>query len=302
VEAAVVDHGRKITLRAFPRYTFGMSFRMSLLAFALVAGCATGETNPGTGTDAGGGADVTTGGDGAIGDGGSKCEGSLCDSDGDGVPDGSDKCPGTPAKAIVNKEGCSDSQLTAKLNPNFPPYNMTWTEAGGLGRAGGLTWTYTGINRGDLFHIYWILCDDPAEPCGLSLDGPIDVPPEKWAYDATDSDLPNGKIVFTNATNILMADNSKTALSGRLTITIVDANNAPIAFTDVKTLNVTARDGLYGAEIAGTGFKVVALGEVEDSTNVWTPYADYYDKAMTQDTGDAGGNIFVSYGGYFYDK
>jgi len=69
---------------------------------------------------------------------------------------------------------------------------------------------------------------------------------------------------------------------------------------------VTARDGKYGAEIKGTGYKVVALGEVEDPNQdggaVWTPYADYYDKAPTPDTGDAGGNIYVSYGGYFYDK
>jgi hypothetical protein len=273
------------------------------IALVFAASCATGETNEKP--DGGFGSDATTGGDGSIGDGG-KCEGSTCDSDGDGVPDGSDKCPGTTKGAKVNKDGCADSQLTAKLNPTFPPYNLTWTNTGELGRAGGLTWTYTGIQRGDLFHIYWILCDDPAEPCGLSLDGPIDVPPEKWTYSASDSDLPNGKIVYTNSTNILLADSSKLPLNGRLTVTIVDANNAPIPFASVTTLGVTARDGKYGAEIMGTGYKVVAIGEVEDPASdaglVWTPYADYYDKAPTPDTGDAGGNIYVSYGGYFYDK
>ncbi|HSQ61953.1 MAG TPA: thrombospondin type 3 repeat-containing protein [Polyangiaceae bacterium] len=268
-----------------------------VLALFAATSCATGQaTTPGSD----GGSDG-----GANGDGGppAKCDGGVCDQDGDGVPDTSDKCPNTPPKAVVNKVGCSDSQLTATLNSAWPPYGMTWTEAGELGRAGGLTWTYTGIQRGDLFHIYWIVCDDPTMPCGLSLDGPIDVPSEKWTYSATDSDLPNGKLVFTNATNILLADASKVALSGRLTITIVDSNNAAIPFTDVGTLNVTARDGKYGAEIKGTGFKVVALGEVEDATNqTWTPYLDYYDAAATPDTGDAGGNVYTSYGGSFYDK
>jgi hypothetical protein len=283
----------------------GLPKPLTMLAIVFAASCATGTTSEKP--DGGFGGDATTNGDGASGgDGGAKCEGGLCDSDGDGVLDKDDKCPGTPPNTKVNKVGCADSQLTAKLNPAWPPYGLTWTNSGELGRAGGLTWTYTGINRADLFHIYWILCDDPAEPCGLSLDGPIDVPTEKWTYSASDSDLTNGKIVYTNTTSILLADNSKIPLNGRLTVTIVDANNAPIPFTDVGTLKVTARDGKYGAEIMGTGFKVVAIGEVEDPASDaganWTPYADYYDKAPTPDTGDAGGNIYVSYGGYFYDK
>src|SRR6476660_67548 len=104
-----------ITLHAFPRYTFSMCLRpFTLFALALAASCATGETN--TGNDGGFGSDATTG-DGSIGgDGGAKCEGGLCDSDGDGVLDKDDKCPGTPPNTKVNKVGCSDAQLTAKLN------------------------------------------------------------------------------------------------------------------------------------------------------------------------------------------
>jgi hypothetical protein len=270
-------------------------------AFAMIvcASCANGQATTGPGTDGG-----TTNGDGGVStDGSSSCDSATCDSDGDGVPDNIDQCPNTPPKTVVNKVGCSDAQLKAKLE-NFPPYGLTWTSSGDLGRAGGLTWTYTGIQRADLFHIWWIVCDDPATPCGLSLDGPIDVPAENWTYDATDSELGSGKLVFTNSTNILLADSSSVPLSGRLTMTIVDANDAAIAFADVATLGVTtARLGKYGAEIKGTGFKVVALMEVEDTTtSTWTPYLDYYDAAATPDTGDAGGNAQVSYGGSFYDK
>src|SRR5512140_1540139 len=172
--------------------------------------------------------------------------GDLCDHDHDGVVDGSDKCPGTPAGEPVNLEGCADSQLTAMLVP-FPPFNLLWTSGGNLGRVGGLTWTYTNIQRKDLFHIDWIVCDDPATPCGLSLDGPIDVAAESWAFSAAMSDLPNGKLVFTNTTHIALADASNPQLTGRLTGTIVDGANAIIPFARVATLHVTPRSGQYGA-------------------------------------------------------
>ncbi len=226
--------------------------------------------------------------------------GDHCDHDGDGVVDGTDKCPDTATGATVNHDGCSDSQLTSTLEPSFPPYGLTWTSAGDLGRAGGLTWTYINIERTDLFHIDWIICDDPATPCGLSLDGPIDVAAENWQFSSIDSDPANGKLVFSNATHILLADTTMPALIGRLTMTIVDGSDVPIHFADVTALGVTtARTGTYGAEIMGTSFKVVALAEVQATAPTWTPYMDYYDAASTPVTG---GGATTSYGGSFYDK
>ncbi len=268
---------------------------MTLVAVACAKGSTTEEV-PDSGVT------PTTDGGGTKPDGSSGgCDG-PCDADGDGVADGTDKCPNTAPKAKVNKQGCAESQLTPKLDP-FPPYGLTWTPTGNLGRAGGLTWTYTGINRADLFHIYWVVCDDPATPCGLSLDGPVDVPGEKWTFSAPDSDLPKGKLGFVNTTGIKLANSTTTPLDGRLTITIVDESNAPIPFVDVTTPGIPARDGKFAAEIPGTGYKVVALAEVKDSTNnTWTPYLDYYDAAPTPDTGDAGGNVTTSFGASFYSK
>ena len=273
------------------------------IALLVAASCATAQTTDTTtpGSDAG------TSKDGSItSDGGTGCDG-PCDKDGDGVPDGTDKCPGTPPKEPVNKVGCGDSQLSPKLEPTFPPFGLTWPPTGDPANAVVLSWPYTGLNRGDLFHIYWVVCDDPKTPCGISLDGPIDVPGEKWVYSAPDSDLTNGKLVFTNTTGILLASSTTTPLTGRLTVTIKDPNDAAIPFADVTTLGVTALDGKYGAEIKGTGYKVTVLGEVkEGSSSTWTPYKDYFDAAPTPDKSDAGvdagGSLYSSFGASFYSE
>jgi hypothetical protein len=270
-----------------------------LAAFAIViaTACAKGS---GADTSAAGNGNGGGDGGGTLADGASACP--TCDDDGDGVKNGTDQCPDTPNGAKVNAVGCADTQLTPKLEATFPSYGLAWTPTGDLGRPGGLTWMYAGIQRGDLFHIYWILCDEPSLPCGLSLDGPLK-PIETWQFSAADSDLPNGKIVLTNMTQVLLDDASMPSLNGRLTVTITDASDKPIPVVTVAALGVPARSGKYGVEITGTGFKVVAIAEVQDpSTSTWTPYLDYYDAQGTPPTGDASGNATVSYGGSFYDK
>ncbi len=228
--------------------------------------------------------------------------GETCDTDGDGVLDGTDQCPATPPGEVVNQVGCSDSQVSPTLEPTFPPYNLTWTPTGDAGRAGGLTWSYTGIDRADLFHIYWVVCDDPdlTIVCGLSLDGPIDTPAEDWHFSAAGSSLPGGQLVFTNTTNIPHADATIVPLTGRLTVTIVDGAGAPLPFDTVANLGITsARIGTHGAEIPGTAYTVTVLAEVQDSAMVWTPYQDYYDAAPTPDPGPGSA---ISFGGSFYDE
>lgn len=249
-------------------------------AFLLATGCAKAN-------------EASPDGGGPTGD--ASC-GELCDADNDHVVDLADQCPNTPAGAVVNQVGCADSQVSPMLQP-FPPFGLTWVPTGELGKAGGLTWTYTGIQRKDLFHITWILCDDPATPCGLSLDGAIDSPAESWTFSAADSDFPNGKVVFTNTTRIRLQDTTTPILSGRLTIMATDALDVPIAFAPVATLGVTPRLGTHGIEIVGASFKIVALAEVKDATSAWTPYIEYYNAAPTP---TAGGETASSYGGSFY--
>ena len=259
-----------------------MRIEYFVVALVAAAGCAKGGS---------GGGDDTQGPDASCGD--------MCDADVDGVFDPMDMCANTPSVEVVNHVGCADSQLTPKLEPMFPPYGLMWTSGGDLGRAGGLTWSYDGIQRGDLFHIYWIICDDPLKPCGISLDGPIDKPTESWKFSATDSDAARGKLMFTNTTGVLLDDMTVRGLDGRLTVTIVDPADQPIPFSTVGALGVPARAGAYGAEITGVAYKVTVLGEVKDATSAWTPYLDYYDAAPTP---MMGGSTFVSFGASFYSK
>jgi len=226
--------------------------------------------------------------------------GELCDSDGDGVLDGTDACPQTPPGEPVNMVGCSESQVSPTLEPTFPPYGLTFTEAGDAGRAGGLTWSYTGIDRADMFHIYWVPCDDPLDVCGLSLDGPVDNAAEDWHFDAARTDLTAGVLAYVNTTNIPHADATVVPLSGRLTVTVTDAAQQPLAFATVGTLGITsARVGTHGVEIPGTAYNVNLLMEVADSSGAFTPYLDYYDAAPTPDPGPG---TAVSFGGFFYDE
>jgi hypothetical protein len=225
--------------------------------------------------------------------------GSDCDTDMDGVRDGSDQCPDTPPGQPVNEAGCADSQLMPVLVTEFPPFGLTWTNTGDLGRAGGLTWTYAGIVRGDLFHIYWVVCDDPGTPCGMSLDGPIDAP-AGWVFSPSSSDLAGGTLVFNNSTHVVHDDGTTVALSGRLTVKLADGSNAALPFASVGSLGVQARSGTYGAEIPGTAYSVNAIAEVQEANSTtWTPYLDYYDAAPTSMTGSG---TTVSYGASFYAK
>ena len=227
--------------------------------------------------------------------------GASCDQDTDGVPDGTDRCPDSPMGERVNRIGCADSQLTATLAPMFPPFGLTWTPTGDPGRAGGLSWTYTGIQRADLFHIYWVFCDDPATACGLSLDGSIDAPSETWQFDGVESNLPMGKLAFTNSTQIVLADSTTVPLSGRLAVTIVESGSTAIPFADLATLDVGGRAGRFGVEIPGTGFRVVVLAEVRDGPMaMWTPFLDYFDAAPTPERD--GGGVETSFSGSFYSR
>ncbi len=257
-----------------------------MVAFTACASANGGSGDAGTQTDAG----PSNGVDASC---------TSCDEDGDGVPDENDQCPATPSGEEVNQVGCADSQVTAMLEPDFPPFALTWLTDGELGRPGGLTWTYTSMQRGDSFHIYWILNDDPENPSGIALDGPLDAANENWQFSAADSDLASGILVFTGAPLILLDDGTTPALNARMTVTVTDLNDVPLPVADAVTLDVTTRGGEAGLEIPETSFRARLIAEVEDPTSgMWMPYLDYFDAAATPEITE----VFSSVSGSFYSE
>jgi hypothetical protein len=249
----------------------------------------------------GGGAGGSGGAGGAGGAGGM---GGAPDSDGDGVPDVLDLCPNTPPMTVVNSRGCSESQAVAKVNADtFPPYGSMFTQTGDPGRAGGVTYAYTGINfasDGGLFDIYWVLNDDSAfGPYGISLDGPV-MMAETWTLSGSDSMLPNGVAVFTGNTHIHLFDGSLPPLMSRLTVTATSGSN-PLAWQTTANLGIMADLGTMVVQVPkgmASALTINAKAEVFDGTN-WVPYLDYYDAAKTPPEAK---EAYISYGGSFYQK
>lgn len=220
-----------------------------------------------------------------------------CDADGDGVAAG-DACPDTPPGEPVNSVGCADSEVEPVLQPEWPPFGLAWTQEGDFGRVGGMTWSYQGIERDDLFAIYWVVCDETS-PCGISLNGPVDAPGESWVYSAAESDLPAGRAVFTNLSAIETVENGAYAVDGRMTMTLVDGDDAPLPFSTVHDLDLPARVGFVAAAIPGTAFKVHAIAEVTDGAAPYTPYLDFYDAATVSPDGAVGGAQASLFGSFY---
>jgi hypothetical protein len=250
----------------------------------------------GSGADGGASPDA-----GAPADGGG---GSASDSDGDGVADVLDLCPGTPSGAAVNSRGCAASQVLATRRDAFPPYGLTFMKTGDPGRVGGVTYAYTGIDfssDGGHFAIYWVVNDDAAfGPYGISLDGPVEAP-ETWTLSASESSLAAGIAVFHGNTHIHLFDNSLPPLQSRLTLTATDGSG-PLAWHSTAELGITPDLGTMALTIAKesgpSSFTVNAKAEVLNGST-WVPYLDFYDPARTPPEAK---EAFISYGGSFYDK
>jgi hypothetical protein len=229
--------------------------------------------------------------------------GTAPDSDGDGVPDALDACPGTPPGSAVNSAGCALSQTVAKVNPVFPPYGLTFAESGSSGRVGGLTWNYSGIDfssGGGKFAIYWVANDDPAfGPYGISLNGPVTAS-AAVALSAADSNLAGGVAVLEGTTTIQLLDGTTPTLQTRLVLTAVDKSSNPLPWQTTAALGITADLGTVALQIpdvASSGFTVNAQAQVWNGS-AWEAYLDYYDAASRATSG----NAFISYGGSFYDR
>jgi len=117
------------------------------------------------------------------------------------------------------------------VQPGVAPLTgVTFPSTGDIGRAGGLTYTFSGLTG--LMSQFQTLEWGPAAPNSvqLSMNGPITGPANTLTFNLGASDLANGKAVWTGTAQYPVAQPPQTTISlqTRFTMTARDANNAPI--------------------------------------------------------------------------
>ena len=160
------------------------------------------------------------------------------------------------------------------VQPGTAPFTgVTYAAAGDIGKAGGLTWTFSGLT-GQLTQyqsLEWGPTDPNAVELAMNGDSTFSTPgfSQVLAFNAGASDLANGKAVWIGSTPYPIAQPPETlTLLTRLTMTATDtATNLPI--TGFKA---TSGYG-GGATIPVTGdFSANMLFEVSDNNGAtWTP-------------------------------
>lgn len=228
---------------------------------------------------------------------------SLNDTDGDGVADAFDQCPGTPAGTVVDDTGCPPP--VPEPNPNAESdYNMTATETGDIGRAGGATWSFRDIDfqAAGKTLLASVFNDDPDPqfaPYGISMDDTPIVGAEIMHVDAAQSDLPNGVVVFTGTTRIWHAINQVwVGVATRITATVTDSTDNPLFIADTSQIPFPLRLGEVGFQVPAAGYDIHIIGEVSTNGGAsWAPYLDFFDAFNNTPVHSAR----ISFGASWYD-
>ncbi|MBN1792047.1 MAG: T9SS type A sorting domain-containing protein [Bacteroidales bacterium] len=177
------------------------------------------------------------------------------------------------------------SQGALKGPQNPPPKEMSKTvdhseNEGWIGRAGGLTYTFTNITLANTTTVYWTMLADSIK---LSMDGGVYEGAEVLTFDATTSNLAGGIAVWTGATNIPVETGSPAPLLVKFSVTVVDQADAPLPLTDAISVGLTANSG---GILPVTGNTMVFKVKMEmfvsgDGGTTYLPHLDYYDAAPT---------------------
>jgi uncharacterized repeat protein (TIGR01451 family) len=175
-----------------------------------------------------------------------------------------------------------------------PLTGVSFTSAGDIGRAGGLTYTFSGLTSG-LLAQFQSLEWGPADANGvqLAMDGAIDAPGETLTFNAGASDLAIGKAVWTGSAQYPIAQPATTlSLLTRFTMTAEDAASAPITgFIATSGYGDGATVPVSGDFSANLLYEVSADGGV-----TWTPAKDYFDAQQNV----PGNQIVSSFTGAFF--
>ena len=162
------------------------------------------------------------------------------------------------------------------IGPVFPaPGSGTWTSTGTptggeIGMAGGITWTYTGVDPTQFDQMVWGL-GYPDFPSTFSFG--LDT--ATLAFDPTTSSLSGGVLNFTGSAKFPNLDGSTPTYPIRLTVTTVTGPAAFVAPADLTGLTVDPSAG--GVLPVTEDFSVNLIIEVStDGGTTWTPANDYF--------------------------
>jgi uncharacterized repeat protein (TIGR01451 family) len=182
---------------------------------------------------------------------------------------------------------------TGPVQPGVAPLSgVTFPSTGDIGRAGGLTYTFSGVTG--LMSQFQTLEWGPAGPDSvqLSMNGPIS-PANTLTFNTGASDLANGKAVWMGTAQYPIAQPPGTIqLLTRFTMTAKDSNNVPIT-----GFNATSGYGDGATANVLGDFSATLLFEVSDNNGTsWMAAKDYFDTHQNV----PGNEMFSSFTGAFF--
>ena len=212
------------------------------------------------------------------------------------------------ATGVLVVAGAGAAQATSSYQgPVYPaPGGNTFSASGDIASAGGETWTFGGFDTSQFGQMVWGPWD--ANSVKLSFDATADTsysqPGEVLQFDSADSDLANGKIVFTGHADMSIFNGSgytPTSFDTRFTLLATDLSNTPLSLTDPASLGL---DGGIGGQVSVndnlSGYKVNMLYEASPNGTVWTPAKDLFNNIGTSQGTDPGTQIHTSFDAGFY--
>ncbi len=168
------------------------------------------------------------------------------------------------------------ARADSTVGPVFPaPGSGTWTSTGTptggeIGKAGGITWSYTGVDPTQFDQMVWGL-GYPDSPATFSFG----VNTATLEFDPSTSNLSGGVLNFTGSAEFPNLDGSTPAYPVQLTVTTV---TGPSAFVAPSSLTGLTVDPSAGGVLPVTGdYSVNLIIQVStDGGTTWTPANDYF--------------------------
>jgi uncharacterized repeat protein (TIGR01451 family) len=178
--------------------------------------------------------------------------------------------------AAVMMASAAPAAADSTIGPVFPaPGSGTWTSTGTptggeIGKAGGITWSYTGVDPTQFDQMVWGL-GYPTFPATFSFG----LNTATFTFDAANSNLSGGVLDFSGSAQFPNLDGSTPSYPVRLQVTTL---TGPSAFEDPASLTGLTVDPSAGGVLPVTGdFSVGLIIEVStDGGTTWTPANDYF--------------------------